>query len=696
MTARPLLQLNLFVLLGAVLLFGMEPLVGRLLLPSFGGSFHVWATCLMVFQGSLFLGYLYCHALGPRLGRWHLLVAALPLLFLPIGRGLWGAQPDPDAPLRSILAVLGAGIVLPFTVVATTGVMAQRWLADSTLPERGEPYRLYAASNAGSLLALLGYPLLVEPFLGLETQRWAWSALYLVYLALAALALRLPRADASAPAPAAEPSADAGQAPPRARDFLAWALLSAAPSACLMAVTNVIAMDLGSVPLVWVVPLSLYLLTFIVVFGRRSYEPTLVRRFWPELAAGGLLLWTAEHSLTWGSALVHLLVLLVVCWAAHAELYRRRPAPAHLTSYYLVLSLGGWLGGVFVSLGAPVLFDSLAEYPVTIGVLALTMLALNGLGARRERARLGLRLAVSASVLALLAVPAAQAIAARRALDPIAVRNFYGIYRVVDGSERVRLASGQEVVVPLRYLTHGSTIHGKEARVPEAQGVPIGFFHAASPLGELLRRAPRPLRVAIVGLGTGALAGHLRPGDEVVYYELDPLVERLATEHFTYLAKTPARWSVVPGDARLELVDAPPASYDLILVDAFSSDAIPTHLLTREALELYRARLRPGGLLAFHISTRYYDLRPVLHATGAALDPPLVGAFKSRVTGLESLEDPCRAFVLAADDAALAPFLARGWTAAADADLVEVASWTDDYANLLAALWARTVRPEDR
>lgn len=691
---RPLLLLNAFVLLGSLLLFGMEPLVGRLLLPSFGGSFHVWATCLMVFQGALFLGYLYCHLLAPQLGRAHLAVILIPLAFLPIGRGLWEAEPDPSAPVASILSVLGWSIVVPFTIVATTGVIAQRWLAESALPERTEPYRLYAASNAGSLIALLGYPFLIEPFLGLQTQRWMWSAAYLGYAVLAVLASRLPRSPHELPggtpraAQASPPAVSVPAAkPPTAGDWLAWGLLSAAPSACLMAVTNVLAMDLGSIPLLWVVPLALYLLTFVLIFSERSVTLPFLQRHWPELSAAGLLVWLAEDYLTWGSALLLLVVLFAVCMAGHAELHRRRPAPHYLTGYYLILSLGGWLGGVFVSLAAPVLFDSLAEFPVSIGVLAVTLLVLRRriLARQLRDRRARVRVALTVGILGLLASQAASGLLIRMRLAPNVVRDFYGIYRIYD----VTQTRPPGPPVKIRQLHHGSTVHGKELRDPSRYGVPIGYFHAASPLGEVLRLAHRPLDLAIVGLGSGALAGHLKAGDRVTYYELDPLVEELARKHFHYLETTPAAVDVIPGDARLKLRSAPDAAYDMVLVDAFSSDAIPIHLLTREALELYRRKVRPGGLLVFHISGRYYDLRPVLQATGAVLDPPLVGAFSRHPE--RGLEDASTAFVLAPNREALRPLLGLGWTPAAEAKLPKLAPWTDDYANLLAALWAKQV-----
>ena len=361
-----------------MLLFSLEPMAGRLLLPRFGGAFHVWTTALMFFQGALFAGYCYAHFVADRLGRWHLLVAALPLAALPIGLG---DAPSSEATVPAILALLAQHLALPFVVLSTTAVLAQRWLSRTG----EEPWSLYAASNAGSLGALLGYALVVEPFVGLARQRVAWSALFVAYVLACALAWRA--SSRAAPPVALEGAASEGatSSAPRSdarvpRSTLAyWALLSAAPSAFLGAVTNLIALDVGSIPLVWVVPLAIYLGSFVVAFarardGETSRVPSFVRRLWPHVAAVGLFFFSGGDA--GGGFLdvaVHLAVLAFVCLAAHGELYRARPEPAKLTRYYLVIALGGWIGGAFVALLAPALFRGLYEYPVALVVLALTI-----------------------------------------------------------------------------------------------------------------------------------------------------------------------------------------------------------------------------------------------------------------------------------------------------------------------------------
>jgi hypothetical protein len=742
-----LTRLRLFVLLGALLLFGMEPLVGRLLLPACGGGFHVWAACLMFFQGALFLGYLYCHLEGGRLGRGHLLLALLPLAFLPIGQGLQALEPNPGAPTASIAWALTVGIAVPFVILSTTGVMAQRWLAESDLPERENPYQLYAASNIGSFVALLAYPLLVEPLLGLQAQRWVWSAAFLVYVGIAAsvtptkqrgaaaapapepvpepvpkaegapapeATAHAPAADAPTPAaaaPAPEPQAAApapdaatpeSEVTPTPTLVVAWLLLSAAPSAVLMAVTNVIAMDLGSLPLVWVVPLSLYLLSFVPTFGPQELYPRAVRLAFPLVIVCGLLVWLNGAAFTWIAGLAHLGVLVVCCWVGHAELYRSRPAPRHLTAFYLCVSLGGWLGGIFVAIVAPYVFNSLAEYPLGLAALALAVGFVRradvvaALGPGQDSLTRVVVVLTTVCVVVGLGSLGYKAVINRGHRPPEVVRNEYGIYRIGEApaltpnGEILRDTAGK--AVRIRAITHGTIVHGKELLDPRGHGRPIGYFHPTAPLGQALKAFPRPLRLAIVGLGAGALVGNLRAGDEVTYYELDPLVEKLAREHFHYLETPPATvLPIVHGDARLELARADPGRYDVILVDAFSSDAIPVHLLTREALALYLSKLSPRGWLVFHISSRYYDLRPVLRATAASLDPPLTGCLvdKSEGGSLAVLEDPSSAYVLSRDPASLGALLSQGWRSADDVDLATLSPWSDDYANVLGALWAR-------
>lgn len=663
---RPHRAIQTFVFLGAALLFSLEPMVGRLLLPRFGGSFHVWTTALMFFQGVLFVAYLYAHVLAKRLGRGHLALIAMPLVVLPISVG----EPieSEGAGLGAILSILGQHVALPFGVLATTAVIAQRWSAAAGR----EPYGLYAISNAGSLGALLGYALVIEPLFGLETQRWAWMALYVAYAVCAVFAWHAVRA------PMRVADAAPSSSRPPVSQWIYWAALSAAPSAFLMAVTNLIALDVGSVPLVWVVPLALYLGSFVVAFASPKADdaegtrvPGAIRRLWPHVAAVGVFFFSGGDA--GGGFLdvaVHLAVLAFVCLAAHAELHRARPAAEHLTLYYLVIAAGGWIGGALVALLAPVAFTGLYEYPLSLAALAVTMLIgqrhiLRTWLAGRPRAAL----LASAALVVVIVVKVASSRSEDTTETLARRRSFYGLYRVT----RMERADG-----PVRDLVSGNTRHGRQR---EGDTTPLSYYHARGPLGDALTLLEPPRRAAIVGLGVGAAAGHFDRGEHVRFFEIDPVVAELARDQFTYLRDSNAEVDVVVADARIALA-RDEGTYDLVFVDAFSGDAIPTHLLTREALRLYLERLAPNGVLLLHVSNRYYDLRDVLGAMAPTLG--LAGAEVARITGLARDQDPSQYVALARDAARLAPLIEqRGWQPLRRSDARE---WTDDHANVLEAL----------
>lgn len=357
----------LFVGLGAALLFAMEPLVGRLLLPSFGSAFHVWSTSLMFFQGGLFLGYLYAHLLAPRLGMGHLATLLLPLVFLPFASPARTETPDVLALLGTLVTDFG----VPFVVLSTTSVVAQQWWTRSTTLDeatRQSPWALYAASNGGSLLALVVYVFVWEPFAGLRAQGWLWAGLYLAWLAVAFACFR-----ALAPSrPSSGERAALGERP-NARRLTFWVLVAAWPSALSLGVTNVFVLDVGNAPLVWVLPLVVYLLTFVLVFGRTRWYPRWLQRLWPHVALVGLVAFFRIAGVESWLPLVHLVVLFVVSSAAHGELYASRPEPAQLTWFYLAMALGGWLGSALVAVVAPALFSTLLEYPLAIVALLLTL-----------------------------------------------------------------------------------------------------------------------------------------------------------------------------------------------------------------------------------------------------------------------------------------------------------------------------------
>ena len=668
--------LPLFVLQGALLLFTLEPMVGRRLIASHGAGFHVWNTCMMFYSGGLLVGYLYAHWVVPRVGRWHLVFVASSLLWLGVGE-----MPEPGAggPVVSVLFALIVTTAVPFCVLATTSVVAQQWLASSAEPGSEDPYHLYAASNVGSLLGLLAYPFLIEPLLGLEAQRVAWSGLLVAYV-LVAFALA-PRGRLMTPSGVIR-EAEAGASAPSATTTAYWFALSLAPSMALLAVTNLIANHLGSIPLVWVAPLAVYLVTFVLAFRTRPEGGSFLRRNAPEICV------LAVIGLT-GSLAGPLGLLFLVALAGHSELHRARPEPRHLTNYYLVISAGGWVGAAFVSLAAPHLFTDLYEWPLSLLLLAGTLwigCRAAGLGMEEQpetRRRRILRLVVYAATAGTFFNLFARGLV--EGFDAVTLRNPFGVYRI---SSTPAGAAGQFDAhgAPARYLMHGGTVHGVQLAAPERRAEPVGYYHEASPLGDALGSLEGPSRVAVVGLGTGTAAAFFGEGDEVVFYELDPDGEAIARAHFTYLDDSAARVRVEVGDARLSLERDPAAldgSFDLLFVDAFSWDAVPAHLLTLEAMALYERKLSPDGLLLMHLSSRFYAFEPIVKTAADALG--LHGVTGKSTPPLEPLEMSARAYLLARDPARLAPYLERGWRL--DDDIVPATLWTDDYVNVLSPLW---------
>ncbi|HHH28691.1 MAG TPA: hypothetical protein ENK57_10160 [Polyangiaceae bacterium] len=668
-----------------MLLFTLEPLTGRLLLPHFGGAFHVWTTSLMFFQGALFLAYLYAHLLADRLGKYHLLVVLLPLLLLPPGVGGDGSG---GAGLLAVVTRLTLHIGLPFTVLASTAIVAQRWVAttwtsDVAAGEQATPYGLYAVSNAGSLGALLAYALVVEPLLGVQAQRWIWTSGYVLYVVLAVLAWRAraperPKSADHLPEPTRQEAAPA----PAARRLLYWGALSASTSAFLMAVTNSIALDAGNVPLVWVVPLAIYLASFVVAFatpmqGEESRVPGLVRRLWPHVAAVGLFFYSGgDTGGGWFSAAVHLAVLAFVSGAAHAEIYRDRPDVTHLTTFYLVIALGGWIGGAAVAVLAPSVFSGLFEYPLALCALTVTMVAGRWAELKTWLTR-GPKFAllVSAALLVVIVVKVGAGASEQDRSQTLEVRrSFYGIYQVT------RTARGQGAV---RDLVSGNTRHGRQR---EGDDTPLSYYHPDGPLGDALS-AFHPTRIGAVGLGVGAAAGHLTAGQSMRFFEIDPVVVQLARAHFTYLGDTEGEVEVVVGDARVRLEMEQAAQeplYDLLLIDAFAGDAIPAHLLTVEALRLYMDRVVDDGVVLLHVSNRYYDLRPVLRAAASGLG---FASLQRADTGQLALDqDPSQYVALARREPTLAPLVAKGWSSLEAVGHPNARAWTDDHINTLSAL----------
>jgi hypothetical protein len=665
--------------LGALLLFSMQPLAGHVVLPVLGGGFQVWATCLMFFQGMLFVGYLYSHLLGARRLWPHLILAASSLLFLPLDVQI---PPAPAAPVPALIVALLAGLGLPALVLTSTSVLAQAWM--SLESDAADPYPLYAASSAGSLIGLLLLPLAAETLQGQAAQRHSWTLLYLLYLvALLPIAsvAKWWRDAGYAPAMLVRRRAFSWGAATRRRWPL-WLLLTAAPSAFLLAVTNILSQELGSAPEVWVLPLAVYLLSYVFAFRRRPGMPRLVLWLWPAGALVGTFLYLHQGigAEPWAAG-YHIALLFVICLVAHGELYRSRPPVEQLSSFYLMVALGGWIGGAFVALVAPVVFDRFHEYPLALLVMGSTLLV-----GRRQRLAEVLRgggrwaLAGTAVFAVFVLIRIGSMESEQRKLEDVVLRNHYGVYSVRQGN-----------VPGTRVLYHGKTMHGVQLLTPEGRSEARGYYHRDSPLGEVIGRLEAPRRIAAVGLGIGSTTALLEAGDRIVFFEIDKKVVDLARRHFTHLDDSVAEVEVAIGDARLRLADLPDRSQDLIVLDAFTGDSIPTHLMTVEALRLCQRKLSRGGLIIAHISSRHYDFRPVLRANADLLG--LVGASKDRPTNPATLETASRWFLMGQRIADLQPYFEDGWID--ERRLRQARPWSDNFHNLLE-VWRPRLEFQER
>lgn len=604
--------------LGAFLLFQVQPLIGKYILPWFGGGPAVWTTCMLFFQVLLLGGYAYAHLGSQRLTartqavlHMGLLLAALACL--PIIPNPSWKPVSPDYPTWRILALLTICLGMPYFVLSATGPLMQDWFR--RLNPGASPYRLYALSNLGSLLALLSYPFWFEPAFARKTQAVLWSwGMGVFALVCGWCAWRLWRS--KLPCPAGPSPQRVGRGKPEGpppRHWFFWLSLPACASLLLLAATNKLCQDVAVIPFLWVMPLALYLLSFILCFAGAKWY----RRGWIVL-----LLWVA-----YGGVCVALFkginvpiplqvaayagAMFAGCMACHGELYRLRPSPRHLTAYYLMIAAGGALGGLFVGVLAPLLFQDFLEFELGL-CLCLALLALKHLG-KRSFVRLGKKLWVPdwAPVSLLLAAMAVILVIhyQRENKGRIASeRNFYGVLKVFEYDQ----GNPRKAV---RVLSSGNIIHGFQYAHPELAARPTAYYHEGSGVGLAWRLLPeqRPRRVGMVGLGVGTLAAYGRPGDVLRFYEINPDVLYEATTDFSYLSNSPARVEVILGDARLSLEREAPQEYDLLALDAFSGDAIPTHLLTREALEIYLRHLAPKGVLAVHITNRHVNLAPVLY-----------------------------------------------------------------------------------
>jgi hypothetical protein len=633
--------------LSAFLLFLVQPLVAKMVLPIYGGAPAVWMVSMVFFQLALLGGYAYAHwsvrALGVRRQRFvHLALFGLAGLTLPFAAtGGWRGEASPALSLLMLLAsMVGAG----FLAVSAGAPLLQRWFAATDDPEGKDPYFLYAASNVGSMLALFVYPVLIEPYFALAAQARIWAGGYaLLALGMLACALFVRRAE---PATEGERSA-----PLPIRLKLLWLALAAVPSSLLLGVTSFLTTNVAPVPFLWVVPLALYLLTFVIAFARRRFVTAAqLGRVFGLLAIPLAMIIILESSepLVWLAAL-HLIAFFVAALMCHSRLVDLRPESGRLTEFYLWMSAGGVVGGAFTALAAPVLFSTLVEYPLALVGAALLMPAKAEGSARRKDVLYALAVTAVTFATVLLVrrldLPGAAVIGLALGLPLLlaflaaerplryglallgffivsiylgtaipgqllhAERSFFGVHRVLSMDDSMHL------------LTHGNTTHGMQNMAnPE---VPLTYYHPTGPIGQVFRYFSGPMRkerVGLVGLGVGSLAAYGESGQRMVFFEIDPAVERIARDGrlFRYLADSAAEVEVALGDARLTLQDRN-ERYGLLVLDAFTSDAVPMHLLTVEAIQLYLERLDNDGLIAFHISNRYLDLAPVLAAAADRL-----------------------------------------------------------------------------
>ena len=725
-SAPPIWLYALAVFTAAWLVFWIQPLAVRQIIPTLGGSPAVWNTAMVFFQSALLAGYALAHLLVSRASPSGQLVVlgvlwAGAALAMPAGGPrILGDAPDGIAPSPWLLATLAGAIGIGFVAASCVTPLVQAWLARSGSGEASaDPYFLYAASNAGSAGALLAYPFLLEPFLSLDRQAWVWSA---VLLGLGALLAFLWLASARARGPASAPPLSAAK-PRTPLPVFRLLALSALPSALLLAITRYLTTDVAAVPLLWIAPLAIYLGTFVHAFARREAIP---HALLTRLVAPAIILLAVVYALTRTNVLafglVHLLVFAVAALYCHGALARLRPPASDLTRFYLLVSTGGLLGGLLVALVAPLVFVDVYEYPIALA-LAAALLPAAQFGLRRRHLYVGALAVVlvvvgfcvlnydfddledgarliAASAIGLIALSAPALLVlrgrpkllagallaifvlpgeiARATKETVAAeRTFFGVYRIVDA-------------LGVRSFRHGTTLHGAQwSRADGSIESRTTYYGIGTPFSELLGAATRrqsPLVIGLVGLGTGSLACYARPVDKLIVYEIDPAVVRLARTHFAALRNCARGAAVKVGDARLRL-ERERAALDFLALDAFASDAIPVHLLTEEAFRIYLRVLSPDGVIAVHISNRYLDLAPVLAAVADRLG--LVGRVKRYVAQRDAPEPPptksSTVAVLTRDEATLrALALDDGWVPLGSSDRVRV--WTDDYTSIVPIL----------
>lgn len=722
--------------LSALLLFSVQPMFAKMVLPQLGGSPSVWAVSTCFFQAALLAGYCYAHLLN-RFADWrlapglHLAVLAIAFLALPIGLPAGVSEPPVEGATLWLIGVLTLGVGLPFFAVAANAPLLQAWFSRTDNRHAADPYFLYGASNLGSLLALLSYPVLIEPNIGLSEQSAIWtSGFFALALAIAVSGLLMMGASSKPDASLRALSAKAGAgARPTVAQTARWVLTAAVPSGLLVAFTTHLSTDIAAAPFLWVVPLAIFLATFVLVFRDPPLVPMRLVTLWqPAMVLLAIISLVSLRFEWWHASIVTFAAFLATTLVAHRRLYDERPSAAYLTEFYLWMSFGGVLGGVFAAIVAPQMFNANYELPI---LLVLGMLCRPGtLAALDEAAKRRLALTAIAGGVLVLAGFALMATGKREfawmlanAVMPFAaipllmwrrdpraqaaviavlavlvvvlpsilnrgepVRSFFGIHRVLESADG-----------SVRRLAHGTTSHGAERLIgldgkPVARPVPATYYYPGSPMARALDVAreahseDRAFRAGIVGLGIGSMACYSRPGEVWRFYEIDQAVVDIATnaKRFRFLSTCQPNPDIVMGDARLTLAKEQPASFDYLQIDAFSSDSVPTHLLTVEAVGAYLDKLAPAGVLSIHVSNRHLDLAPVAAAAAKAYPGARVAIVENIETGALPENSPSIVVLVAKDERAFQPF--KSWPGAEIVERASVKAWTDDYSDILSAL----------
>lgn len=708
--------------LSAALVFLVQPMFAKMATPLLGGAPNVWNVSLVCFQAALLLGYAYAHLLNHfvtslrRQIAIHAGLLILAALVLPFQLSTALGDPDPLRPTFWLIGVFAISIAPPFAVISATAPLIQSWYSRSGRADAHDPYHLYSASNVGSVIGLLAYPLVLEPFLPVAAQTMAWTlgyaALAIVLIASGLLAYRTGGGVSPAIEVSVLESEDAAPAE-RWKQRLWWLTCAFVPSSLLVGVTTHIATDVASVPFLWALPLALYIGTFIIVFAKtpiiRLETSDRLLPFVIALAFFGLpsiIALSLAMSLT-----ISLLALFIAAMVGHGVLAEQRPAANRLTEFYLLMSLGGVLGGAFNALLVPIVFNSVIEYPLMLMAILLVRPGTRWMGRGRTRVWTLAAIVALVGAIALRGIGGAEPFLAYRALLLLALaaivfsaqsrlgpviaaacawgiglvanpflggvseRSFFGVVKVIEQGEH-------------RLMMHGTTAHGAQYMAGPDRLRPTTYYAPETPIGEMFAANSLPGRVGVLGLGTGSVACYARPGQDYVYYEIDPLVAKFASDnrYFTYLSECTPESEIVLGDGRLNLLTEPEQSFNLLLIDAFSSASVPAHLLTREAVEIYLSRLTDQGVLVMHVSNDHMNLKTLVARIaddlGAAAKYKVFVASDSQDSVFEALSS--QVVIIARSDAAFDTF-------GIDESWVELQSdgkrpWTDDYSNVIGAI----------